>query len=231
MTTKRLYIQQKQVGEVPKCTHGTKLGTKFYLDTKYSQKYNNCMFCAIEAWGGSMPHAEIAACLGIDRMRVCQLEKIVLEKLKKKINFRNKRVLREIDFVLIDVKGLANKFEINSIKEITSKISEDFDIENPVKIIILNKELSLSSKLGQAMYEKKNSYHEIKIDKTKIKSKRELINTLIHEMFHAAQAENNKQLSDSLCEAVVSEFSNKYYRKFLDIQSKNRKLKLLGKRR
>ena len=233
---KRLYVQQKQcLNEIGKCSHNTKPGSKFFLDTKYSQKYNNCMFCAIEAWGGSMPHAEIAACLGVDRMRVCQLEKIVLEKLKKRIAYRayqTKRSLKEeADSAIISIKGLVNKTEISSIKEILFEISCDFDIEKPIEIEFTNKELSLGSKIGQALYESKSTHHKIKVDKTKIKNKKDFIRMLIHEAFHAVQFENNKPLSDSLCEAVCDEYLFKYYRKFLDIQSKNKRLKLTGKRR
>ncbi len=229
---KRLYVQQKQVlNEVGKCSHNTKPGSKFFLDTKYSQKYNSCMFCAIEAWGGSMPHAEIAACLGIDRMRVCQLEKIVLEKLKKRILYKAKVALKEVDSTFISVKGLADKTELSSIKQLLFEISCNFDVEKPIEIEFSNKEISLKLKLGKAIYENKNTFHKIKVNKTRIKNKKDLVRTLIHETFHAVQVENCKPLSDSLCEAVCDEYLNKFYKKFLDIQSKNKRLKLTGKRR
>lgn len=229
--SKRLYVKQIKCNDVPKCNHNTKPGTKFYLETDYAKCYNNCMFCAIEAWGGSMPHAEIAKCLGIDRVSVCQLEKIILEKLRKRINYKTKS-LKQFDISLIDIKGLANKIETECIKQLVFKINLDFNIEKPVKIVVCNKEISLQSKIGQAIYSYKNnhdnSYHEIKINKNLIKSKKEFVKILIHELFHAVQSENNKFLSDNMCEAVSDELFPKYYKQLINIQTKNRNKKLIG---
>ena len=229
--SKRLYVQSKNCRLPGKCNHDVDENSDFFLDTEFSKKYNHCMFCAIEAWGGSMPHDEIALCLGTNRMNVCQVEKKVLEKIKKRINETSKRrmsSLRLIDSCIITVSGLSSKAESDAVKEIAFKIGCDFDILFPIELKFSTKELKLNSKVGKALYELTKKSHTITFNSREIKNKKDFIETLTHEMFHAVQVENKKNLSDSICEAVKDELSFKYYRRYLTICKKMEKAKMIG---
>jgi len=57
------------------------------LDRHYimSEKYNNCCICAAES--GPKTQEEIGIFLGMSKMRISQIEKSALKKLKKKLKF------------------------------------------------------------------------------------------------------------------------------------------------
>lgn len=57
---------------------------RYFIDSK---QHNNCCLCFCEAHpdGGSIN--EVGKCFGLTGMRILQLERIALEKLKKRINF------------------------------------------------------------------------------------------------------------------------------------------------
>lgn len=231
MKNKRLYVQYKKITFVPPCTHKLTKESRYYLDSEYSKKYNHCMFCAIEAWDGAMPHDEIALCLGVDRMVICQTEKKVVEKLKKKINSTIKS-LKEIDFPNVSIKGLAEQRDMLAIEKITTFISGDFDITNPIDIQFTNKKIELDNKIGKALYEiDKRGHHKIAFSCGAIKNKKDFVETLVHELFHALQVESRKNTDDNIADAVSKELSNKYYRKFLKIVSETSKKSMIGRKK
>jgi hypothetical protein len=230
MTTgKRLYVQNAVVRSTKQCTHKTFCDSKFYLESDFAKKYNHCMLCAIEAWNGPMPQDEIAACLGIARMRVCQLEKKILEKLRKRINFRNKALKELVDSCSVEINGLAKNEDREVIKSIVSKIACDFDIIGSIKIQFTNKDLKLSDKIGQAIYETENQHHRITINNSTVKNKKEFIRIIVHELFHAVQAENDDEtLSEKMCEAVQEEFSPKYYKYLMKCSKQTKRNNMIG---
>ena len=60
----------------------------------YSPEYNNCLFCLVNS-KGPMSQEEIAVYLGLSKMRICQIEKIALEKFKTRMSrvLNNEKVL------------------------------------------------------------------------------------------------------------------------------------------
>lgn len=50
-----------------------------------SAKDNNCVLCLADRLG-PLTQAEVAAYLGVSKMRICQIEKKALKKVRKKIN-------------------------------------------------------------------------------------------------------------------------------------------------
>ncbi len=185
------------------------------------------MFCAIEAWSGAMPHDEIAMCLDIDRMSVCQTEKKVVEKLKKKLRFKALRLYSSID---VSVKGLANVEDSSAIEEITSYIANDFEIADKIEVVFRNKKLELNNNVGKALYERSSVKHKITFNCSVIRCKKDFIDTLTHELFHALQIENKKRLSESIANEVMNQFAPKYYRKSLNVVKKARNASLTGKK-
>jgi len=47
-------------------------------------KYNNCVLCVSE-WCGPLTQDVISKYLGLSKMRICQIERIALKKMKKRI--------------------------------------------------------------------------------------------------------------------------------------------------
>lgn len=193
------------------------------------------MFCAIDAWDGAMPHDEIAMCLDVDRITVCQTEKKVVDKLKKRISFKNFKALKDCsDASLVSVKGLAKTEEASSIEEISSFICSEFNIVDPVEIRFTNKKIEMNNKIGKALYEHENGKHKITFNSLTTKNKKDLIETLTHELFHVLQIEENKKFSESsekMADLVMVELSPKYYRKYLSISKKMSNNKMTGEKR
>jgi len=57
---------------------------RYYIEN--AEEYNNCALCAI-ASKGSMTQEEVGKHLGLTKMRISQIERQAIQKLKKKAKF------------------------------------------------------------------------------------------------------------------------------------------------
>jgi hypothetical protein len=224
MKKSRLYITTSNYRKIDKCNHKTKEGSEYWLSTDYSKKYNHCMFCAIESWNGSMPHDEIAMCLGISRMSVCNVEKKVMLKLTKRIG----KSCSEVAYSRVHVKGIKSNIEKLCIEKISEDISNELGLECDTNLIITSREISLSETKARAIYLKQSDRHKIIVNANC--SKKEFIRTLIHEFVHALQYEKNQVPDENIATIASNEFLNKFYRRFQKSSKVIKKNHLIGKR-
>lgn len=218
-----LYAETPKNINVGPCTHDIKPGDKYHLSHEYAKKYNNCVFCAIKAWG-YMTHAEIAKCLGTTRINVCLIEKRAVNKIKKALKFSCKFNGNYI----IDIDGINNPIEKYPMLEIALLVANDLSIKKPIKLKFINRDVSIDGMTGMALYEQKQDYHLITFNVHTIKSRRHFIETLLHEFTHAAQIDGGKLLDDQICEVVANEFSNRYCKKYQKIVSNVRNYLMVG---
>jgi hypothetical protein len=219
-----LYAETPKEIKVGPCTHNiSAFDTRFHLPGEYSKKYNNCVFCAIGAWG-YMTHAEIARCLGTTRINVCLIEKRAVKKIRKAIGFS----CRVVDECLIEVYGIVDTTQKHSVAELTRLMARDIGVSKPIILRFTSNQIALADSKGMAIYEDKKDYHKITICAPEIKSSKEFIETMLHEIAHAAQIESGKILSDEISEAIASSFSKAYREKYRAIIKDTSNQKMVG---
>jgi len=219
-----LYAEQPKDIKVGPCTHNiSPKDERFYLAHPYAKKYNNCIFCAIKAWG-YMTHVEIARCLGTTRINVCLTEKRAVRKIQKQLGLSCKYV----GVPLVEVYDITDPIQRHCIAEIAVEIASDFNIDKPITLKFSTNKIALIDTVAVALYENKESYHKIVFNVRELKSKKSFIETLIHEIAHAAQIEQGKQLSNQICDAISLEFGQVYLKKYNSIMKNIQRYRMTG---
>lgn len=216
-----LFAEKPKIFKKIKCVHKTKIGSKYYLPTAYAKKYNNCLLCALEIWNGPITHLEISKCLGTSRINVCLIERKAINKIKKNLS------LKAIDNCVVKVFGLANSIDRDTIVRIAEDICTHFDIVDMVYISFTDLNVELDGKYGRALYIRNNDIHDI-IIKSNFASHRNLLITLIHELFHAYQYERKAPLNDDLADFVGEKLIDKFYKKMIKYRSLYKKNHMTG---
>jgi len=219
-----LYAETPKSFNIGPCTHDiSAFDTRFYLPTEHAKKYNNCLFCAIQAWG-YMTHTEIAKCLGTTRINVCLIEKRAVKKIRKALGFS----CRVVDECLVEVYGIVDAVQRHAVAEITRVIARDIGVTRPVVLRFDPNRITLFGSEGIALYEDKKDYHKITFNTPELRSVKEFVETILHEISHAAQIESKKLLSNPTSEAIAQQFSKTYREKYRKILEEVSEQKMVG---